>query len=33
MGSRYVPNLLNDCKQENGIHEALQKVGNSEFSL
>lgn len=30
MVSRYVPNLLNDCRQENIIHEASHEVGNSE---
>lgn len=33
MVSRYVPNLLNDCGQENVVHEASHKVGNSEFGL
>lgn len=28
-----VPNLLNDCKQENMVHEASCKVGDSEFGL
>lgn len=32
MVGRYVPNLLNDCKQ-NIICEAAHKVGDSEFGL
>lgn len=33
MVSRYVPNLLNDCKQKNIICEASHRGGESEFGL